>query len=200
MQQLYIGIDVGSTTIKLVVLNKDLDIVHKYYKRHLSRVRESAIELLEGLKNQLSESQIKLAVTGSAGYGMSKAAGLDFVQEVFATKIAIEHYHNDIDVVIELGGEDAKILFLTGGTEDRKSTRLNSSHVRISYAVFCLKKKSRAGKAHDIEQRVAHAVCVFVQSPRLLFVTLLVAPLAEAFAFADDSHGAVLVAEHLDPP
>lgn len=119
MQQLYIGIDVGSTTIKLVVLNKDLDIVHKYYKRHFSRVRESAIELLEGLKNQLSESQIKLAVTGSAGYGMSKAAGLDFVQEVFATKIAIEHYHNDIDVVIELGGEDAKILFLTGGTEER---------------------------------------------------------------------------------
>ncbi|HZK34118.1 MAG TPA: acyl-CoA dehydratase activase [Bacillota bacterium] len=119
MQQLYIGIDVGSTTIKVVVLNKNLDIVYKHYGRHYSRVRESAKELLEGLSHLLSNSQIKLAVTGSAGYGMSRAAGLEFVQEVFATRIAIEHYYDDIDVVIELGGEDAKILFLTGGTEER---------------------------------------------------------------------------------
>src|SRR5690554_3692205 len=55
----------------------------------------------------------------STCYGITKEASLEFVQEVFATKIAIEHYHNDIDVVIELGGEDAKILFLTGGTEER---------------------------------------------------------------------------------
>src|SRR5690554_5936623 len=55
----------------------------------------------------------------STCYGITKEASLEFVQEVFATKIAIEHYHNDIDSVIELGGEDAKILFLTGGTEER---------------------------------------------------------------------------------
>src|SRR5690554_5921170 len=55
----------------------------------------------------------------STCYGITKEASLEFVQEVFATKIAIEHYHNDIDVVVELGGEDAKILFLTGGTEER---------------------------------------------------------------------------------
>jgi activator of 2-hydroxyglutaryl-CoA dehydratase len=60
-----------------------------------------------------------VAITGSAGLGLSKDAGIEFVQEVFATRIAVESFLRKIDVVVELGGEDAKILFLTGGNEER---------------------------------------------------------------------------------
>lgn len=119
MQHYRVGIDVGSTTIKIVVMDDDNDIVYKYYDRHYAKVRENAARLLADLKDLLAKSSLNVAVTGSAGLGMAKAAGLDFVQEVFATKIAVEFYHADVDTVIELGGEDAKILFLTGGTEER---------------------------------------------------------------------------------
>ncbi|HPT78233.1 MAG TPA: acyl-CoA dehydratase activase [Candidatus Atribacteria bacterium] len=119
MQHYRLGIDVGSTTIKIAVLDDDNNIVYKYYDRHYAKVRERAAKLLAELEDLLAGSSTNIAVTGSAGLGLAKSAGLEFVQEVFATKIAVEYYHDDIDAVIELGGEDAKILFLTGGAEER---------------------------------------------------------------------------------
>jgi predicted CoA-substrate-specific enzyme activase len=115
----YIGIDIGSTTVKVVVLDEHNNILYKHYGRHFAKVRETTAELIEGLEDLLKGCSLKLAITGSAGLGLSKDAGFEFVQEVFATRIAVETYLNKVDVVIELGGEDAKILFLTGGTEER---------------------------------------------------------------------------------
>ena len=114
-----IGIDIGSTTVKVVLLDDQDQIVFKTYERHMSKVREKTAETLRGLAPQLKGTQVQVAITGSAGLGVAKAAGLEFVQEVFATAGAVEKFLPDTDAVVELGGEDAKIIFLTGGLEER---------------------------------------------------------------------------------
>jgi predicted CoA-substrate-specific enzyme activase len=114
-----IGIDVGSTTLKTVVLNDNGEIIEKSYQRHLSRVREVTAEHLKSLKNILRDKKIKVSVTGSAGLGVAGNAELNFVQEVFAAAGAVNREMPETDVVIELGGEDAKIIFLRGALEER---------------------------------------------------------------------------------
>ncbi|WNX83887.1 acyl-CoA dehydratase activase [Agathobaculum sp. NTUH-O15-33] len=114
-----LGIDIGSTTVKIVAVRNG-EIIHKRYERHFSKVREKAVELVRDARREIGESAvIHCAVTGSAGLGMAKAAGIDFVQEVFATRKAVGVHVPNADVVIELGGEDAKIVFLTGQLEER---------------------------------------------------------------------------------
>jgi len=115
----FIGIDIGSTTVKVVVLDEESNIIYKHYGRHYAQVRENTMQLLKGLGDLLEGNQLKVAITGSAGLGLSRDARLEFVQEVFATQVAVENFQENVDAVIELGGEDAKILFLTGGMEER---------------------------------------------------------------------------------
>ena len=114
-----IGIDIGSTTVKVVVLDDQDHTIFHTYERHMSKVREKTAETLRQLAPTLGGRQVQVAVTGSAGLGVAKAAGLEFVQEVFATAGAVERFIPDTDAVVELGGEDAKIIFLTGGLEER---------------------------------------------------------------------------------
>ena len=114
-----VGIDIGSTTVKIVVV-RDGEIIHKHYERHFSKVREKAVELVTNARSLIGEDAvIRCAITGSAGLGVAKASGVDFVQEVFATRKAVGVHVPQADVVIELGGEDAKIVFLTGQLEER---------------------------------------------------------------------------------
>ncbi len=114
-----IGLDVGSTTIKCVVF-KEQNIVFKSYERHKAMIKEKAIELLSYInKNILKNAPAYISVTGSSGLGLSQDANIKFVQEVYATKIAARKHYPEIDVIIELGGEDAKILFLSGAPEVR---------------------------------------------------------------------------------
>ncbi len=114
----YLGIDIGSTTVKLVAV-RDGAIVYKRYERHFSKVREKACEMLRAAQDVIGSDTLHAAITGSAGLGMAKASGVDFVQEVFATRKAVGVHVPAADVVIELGGEDAKIVFLTGQLEER---------------------------------------------------------------------------------
>ncbi len=114
-----IGIDIGSTTVKIVILDEQDRTVYHTYQRHMSRVREKTAELLRELLPQYAGQPVQVAITGSAGFGVAKAAELEFVQEVFATAGAVERFVPDADAVVELGGEDAKIIFLTGGLEER---------------------------------------------------------------------------------
>jgi len=114
-----LGIDVGSTTLKTVVLNDDGKIIEKSYQRHFSKVREMTLEHLKELDPILRGHPLKVTVTGSAGLGIAKAAGIEFAQEVFATAGAVRRLLPETDVVIELGGEDAKIIFLQGTLEER---------------------------------------------------------------------------------
>ena len=114
-----IGIDIGSTTVKVVVLDDSDRTIFKTYERHMSKVREKTAEMLERLTDTLGGQEVQVAITGSAGLGVANASGIEFVQEVFATAGAVERFIPDTDVVVELGGEDAKIIFLTGGLEER---------------------------------------------------------------------------------
>lgn len=116
---LKIGIDVGSTTVKVVVLNEDNNLLYRSYERHFSMVREKTCELLQRTESLLKDQQVRAVITGSAGLGLAKSAKVNFVQEVFATAEAVERFIPDTDAVIELGGEDAKIIFFQGSLEER---------------------------------------------------------------------------------
>ena len=116
---LRVGIDIGSTTVKVVVLDEDNKLLFRSYERHYSKARERACETLRSIADMLKGQDVRLVVTGSAGLGVAKAAGLDFVQEVYATAAAVNTYIPDTDAVIELGGEDAKIIFFGGALEER---------------------------------------------------------------------------------
>ena len=116
---LRVGIDIGSTTVKVVVLDEQNQVLFRSYERHYSKTRERACETLHSIEDMLRGKEVKLVITGSAGLGVAKAAGLDFVQEVYATAAAVNTYIPDTDAVIELGGEDAKIIFFGGALEER---------------------------------------------------------------------------------
>ena len=115
-----IGLDIGSTTIKCVVLDAADKILYSTYERHYSHILEKSEELLRRVAAQFAaQTRVELAISGSAGMGMAESVGVPFVQEVFATRVAANRLTPGTDVIIELGGEDAKILFLTGGMEVR---------------------------------------------------------------------------------
>ncbi len=115
-----IGMDVGSTTLKCVAIDNNDKIVYKAYERHYSKIAEkSAAMLSEIIKENPEFSKAALVVSGSAGMGFANALGLDFIQEVYATRISVSRLLPGTDAVIELGGEDAKILFFTNGVEVR---------------------------------------------------------------------------------
>lgn len=113
-----LGIDVGSTTVKTVILDGD-EIVYTKYERHFSKVRETVAEQLRIIGDLYKGEKFRLAITGSAGLGIANASGISFVQEVYSAFVAVNKAYPDADVVVELGGEDAKIIFLTGGVEQR---------------------------------------------------------------------------------
>ena len=115
-----IGLDIGSTTLKCVILNASGELLYKDYRRHFSRIAENAAAMLGEIAAAFpNERECEIVVSGSAGMGIAETLGLPFVQEVYATRTAVRHYLPDCDVVIELGGEDAKILFLGEDAEVR---------------------------------------------------------------------------------
>ena len=114
-----LGIDVGSTTVKVVAADTNNNIIFSEYMRHYSDIKNTVMTLFSHIKDALGNTQFQVAVTGSGGLLLSKMLRLEFVQEVIATKKAVETFMPGTDVVIELGGEDAKILYLTHGHEQR---------------------------------------------------------------------------------
>ena len=119
MDKIYnLGIDVGSTTVKTVILDDD-EIIYNKYERHFSKVKETVAEQLKIIRDKFKGEKFKIAITGSAGLGIANTSGIEFVQEVYSAFVAVNKSYPDTDVVVELGGEDAKIIFLTGGEEQR---------------------------------------------------------------------------------
>lgn len=115
----HIGLDVGSTTVKLVVLDKNYKIIYSRYERHYADIRKTIKELLNDTYEYFTDYDIKIMTTGSGGLSVSKWLDISFVQEVIASTNAIEKFCPQTDVVIELGGEDAKITYLSGQIEQR---------------------------------------------------------------------------------
>ena len=99
-----VGIDIGSTTVKVVVLDHTGKMLYHSYERHFAQVREKAVEQLKKAEEYLQGNEIAVSITGSAGLGVAKAAGIPFVQEVYATAAAVNRYYPQADAVIELGG------------------------------------------------------------------------------------------------
>lgn len=112
-----LGIDVGSTTVKVTVIDGE-KILYKSYVRHYARVKETVLSELKTVRKKFG-GDYAVSITGSAGLGLSERSGLNFIQEVQSAFIAIRKYYPDADAAVELGGEDAKIIFITGGTEQR---------------------------------------------------------------------------------
>ena len=117
---LSVGIDIGSTTIKAVVL-EDNKIIYTSYERHFSRISEKLAAVLKSLREGPLQGlkEVPLAFTGSAGMGIAEGCQFPFYQEVYATRETTKEFYPDVDSIIELGGEDAKILFLNNGVEVR---------------------------------------------------------------------------------
>lgn len=119
MKHYKVGIDIGSTTIKLVVINKNGNIVFSDYKRHLSNIQETLLGLVEAASEKLGNVNFYAMITGSGGLSISNWIGMPFIQEVVAVSNAIDIIAPKTDVAIEIGGEDAKIIYFKNGIEQR---------------------------------------------------------------------------------
>ncbi|MDR2168093.1 MAG: 2-hydroxyacyl-CoA dehydratase [Clostridiales bacterium] len=119
MKNLRLGIDIGSTTVKLTIIDSNNELVFSRYERHFSDIQATLKDLFTlGLEN-FSEAEFNAQITGSGGLTISEWIGVPFVQEVVAATLALEVVAPHTDVAIEIGGEDAKIIYFTGGVEQR---------------------------------------------------------------------------------
>lgn len=115
----HVGIDIGSTTVKVVVLNDKKDIVYSRYERHFAEIKKKLQQMLHDAYKKLANAQLTVMITGSGGMNIANSMGVSFTQEVVAATKAIKTYYPETDVAIELGGEDAKITYFSGGIEQR---------------------------------------------------------------------------------
>ena len=121
-KQLNLGIDVGSTTIKLVYLNEQSEIVYSRYERHYSDVKTTLERMLKESFMKLGDVSVKVVITGSGAMEIANLLELEFVQEVIACTEAVQEYIKDVDVAIELGGEDGKITYFGSSLEQRMNS------------------------------------------------------------------------------
>lgn len=117
----HIGFDIGSTTIKAVVLDENNNICYRSYERHKAQVRQKALDKIIELR-KYTEEPFTFAISGSGAIGLCEQSGLPFIQEVFASAVATQKFYPETDCAIELGGEDAKILFFKGSIEQRMNS------------------------------------------------------------------------------
>ena len=118
-ETLHVGLDVGSTTVKIIVMDKNKNTLYKNYQRHFSDTKNTVCKVLEDLLIKYPLNSFTLALTGSGAMSAAKFLGVDFIQEVVSCKRAVEKYIPKTDVVIELGGEDAKIIYFDQSIEQR---------------------------------------------------------------------------------
>lgn len=114
-----LGIDIGSTTVKIAILDKNNTILFSDYQRHFANIQETLATMIQDAQNQLGNITLAPMITGSGGLTISKHLEIPFVQEVVAVATALKDYAPQTDVAIELGGEDAKIIYFTDGIDQR---------------------------------------------------------------------------------
>ena len=114
-----LGVDIGSTTVKIVILGDDNEILFYDYERHFANIQETLAELIDKARESLGELTVYPVITGSGGLTISKHLGAPFVQEVISVSTSLQDYAPHTNVAIELGGEDAKIIYFDHGIEQR---------------------------------------------------------------------------------
>ncbi|EFI41878.1 2-hydroxyacyl-CoA dehydratase [Peptoniphilus sp. oral taxon 386] len=120
--KIHMGLDIGSTTVKLVILDDDYNILHSTYRRHFSDVKNTVRDVINECYDRFKDDILTVSVTGSGGLSVHKLLGINFIQEVVAGTEAIQKYIPQTDVAIELGGEDSKITYLRGSIEQRMNS------------------------------------------------------------------------------
>ncbi len=119
MEKYRLGIDIGSTTVKLALLNQENQLIYSDYRRHLSDIKSTMYALITECYRQQGEIKVQARITGSGGLSVARWLNMSFIQEVIACREAVETFLPGTDVAIELGGEDAKITYFKGGIEQR---------------------------------------------------------------------------------
>ncbi|MDE7434469.1 MAG: 2-hydroxyacyl-CoA dehydratase [Lachnospiraceae bacterium] len=115
-----LGIDIGSTTVKIAILDEADTLLFSDYERHFANIRETLVALLEKAFQKLGDLKLSPMITGSGGLTLAKHLEIPFVQEVISVSTALQHYAPQTDVAIELGGEDAKIIYFEGGNVEQR--------------------------------------------------------------------------------
>ena len=115
-----LGIDIGSTTVKVALLNEEDELLFADYKRHFANIRETLTDLLTAAREAHGDLSVAPMITGSGGLTLAKHLDIPFVQEVISVSTALTHYAPQTDVAIELGGEDAKIIYFEGGNVEQR--------------------------------------------------------------------------------
>ena len=110
-----LGIDIGSTTVKIAVMDENDQLLFSDYERHFANIRETLRDLIEKAYDITGDIKVAPMITGSGGLTLAKHLGIPFNQEVVAVATALTHYAPQTDVAIELGGEDAKIIYFENG-------------------------------------------------------------------------------------
>ncbi len=130
MEELRVGIDVGSTTVKLVVVDvKTKEVKYSVYQRHNACQEETIKELLKNVKSKFENKKMKVAVCGSGGKPIAKKMGVFYIQEVVANAVAVCELYPNVKTAIELGGQDAKVVFFYF---DEKTNKLMASDMRMN--------------------------------------------------------------------
>ena len=114
-----LGIDIGSTTVKIAILDENENLIFADYKRHFANIQETLADLLQEAFDQYGEMTLHPVITGSGGLTLANHLGVPFTQEVIAVSTSLQKLAPKTDVAIELGGEDAKIIYFTNGIDQR---------------------------------------------------------------------------------
>ena len=168
--QIYkMGIDIGSTTVKVAVTDNGGSIVFSQYQRHYSEIKKTAASILREAENALGDISFTAMITGSGGVLIAQMLGVGFIQEVVATAKAIEAAAPKTDVAIELGGEDAKILYFTNGIEQRMNGVCAGGTGSFIDQMASLLQTDAAGlnelaKSHEIIYPIASRCGVFAKT------------------------------------
>ena len=115
-----LGIDIGSTTVKIAILDEAHKLLFSDYERHFANIQETLASLLGKARGQLGELTVHPVITGSGGLALANSLKVPFVQEVIAVSTALQEIAPQTDVAIELGGEDAKIIYFEGGNIEQR--------------------------------------------------------------------------------
>lgn len=154
MSVLNIGMDIGSTTIKVVLIDNKNKIIYSDYRRHYSNILSTVKVILQNILDKYPKGKYKIAFTGSCGIGLADYLKITFIQEVIACKKAVENYSKNIDVAVELGGEDAKIIYFSNTVEQRMNGScaggtgafLDQMSILLNTDVSGLNKLAKKGK------------------------------------------------------
>ena len=115
-----LGIDIGSTTVKIAILDREKKILYAEYERHFANIQQTLNTLLQKAKREIGDVEVHPVITGSGGLTLAKHLGIPFTQEVIAVSTALQEMTTGCDVAIELGGEDAKIIYFEDGNVEQR--------------------------------------------------------------------------------